>query len=334
MSAIPVPDLLRQNKQVIASRAAEKYYVRHPEFRAWKSGTEHTIEDKLYTLDFLASAIEVQSTQAFTAYIRWLQTVLVTRNLDVKMVAESLTDILEVLKDFPEVFTTAAPYFKDAQNSLTQGPSVDSGMDDKRSVYLQAVLNADRRAALNVVEHSLRSSEPATVYVDVIATAMHGVGKLWQGNKISVAREHMATATTQYVLAQVYSQQSPTEHKRGKAIVSGLQGEFHQLGAHMIADVLDFDGWDVRFLGTNMPHDGIIAAIEEHEATMVGLSATMLFNAPKLGSLIAEIKRRLPSTRVLVGGSLVVNRYIDAAAMGADASAGSLVEGRELARAW
>jgi methanogenic corrinoid protein MtbC1 len=329
-----ISDCLRQYKPELVRRSAERYFDRHPDFRAWKSGVEHTLEDKAYTLDFLASAIEVQSIDAFAGYARWLQTVLVTRNLDAGIVAESLGNILEVLKDYPDVFSAAEPYLNAARLAVGQEQLADSDLDDKKSAFLQAVLVADRRAALTVVEHSLRTSEPASVYVEVIATAMHDVGRLWQGNRISVAREHMATATTQYVLAQVYSKHSPSVHSRGKAVVSGMQGEFHQLGAHMVADVLDYDGWDVRFLGTNMPHDGILAAIEEQEATMVGLSATMLLSAPKLGALINDIKRRLPSARILVGGSLVVNGYIDPIAMGADAGASSLLDGRELARNW
>lgn len=327
-------DFLRRNKRDLARRAAERYFDRHPKFRAWKSGVEHTLEDKAYTLEFLASSIEVQSIPAFTGYIRWLQTVLVTRNLDVKMVSESLDDILEILRDTPDISTVAEPYLEAAQSVLAGNLGTEADINDKRSAYLQAVLSADRRAALTVVELALRTSGPASVYVDVIATAMHEVGRLWQSNRISVAREHIATAVTQYVLAQIYSQQSPSDRKRGKAVVSGMQGEFHQLGAHMAADILDFDGWDVRFLGTNMPHDGIVAAVEEHEATVVGLSATMLFSTPKLGALINDIKKRLPSTRVLVGGSLVFNGYIDSIAMGADANATSLQAGRELARSW
>ena len=336
MSAVDISDFLRQNKQSLASSAAERYFDRHPDFRAWKSGVEHTLEDKVYTLEFLASSIEVHSIEAFAGYVRWLRTVLDSRGLDSAMISESLADIGEVLKEFPEVFAAAMPYLADARSWLSLAPGTESGsgLKDRQSAYLQAALSANRRAAMTVVEHSLQTSEPALVYADVVAPAMHEVGRLWQTNQITVAREHMATATTQYVLAEVYSQQSPSGPRRGKAVVSGMQGEFHQLGAHMVADVLDFDGWDVRFLGTNMPHDGIVAAIEEHEATVVGLSATMLLSVPKLAALISDIKRRLPSIRILVGGSLVVNRYIDPVSLGADASATSLLEGRELARGW
>lgn len=141
---------------------------------------EHTLENKAYTLDFLASSIEVQLPEAFTGYVRWLQTVLVTRNLDIEMVAESLADLQEVLKEFPDTYPVAEPYFKAAQSGLDRKPSSESALDDTRSAYLQAVLSADRRAAMTVVQDSLRISEPASVYADVVAPAMHEVGRLWQ----------------------------------------------------------------------------------------------------------------------------------------------------------
>ncbi len=334
MSLPSVADFLRQNKLDFARRASEKYFDRHPDYKLWKSGIEHTLEDTAYTLDFLASSIELQTADAFIGYIRWLRTVLDTRHLDVGMILESLADIREVLKDFPEALSAATPYLDAAVSGLGRESASDVDMDRSSSAYLQAVLRADRRAAMTVVDECLRTNEPASVYAEVIAAAMHEIGRLWQSNRISVAREHTATATTQYVLAQVYSQHNPSSTKRGKAVVSGMQGEFHQLGAHMAADVLDFDGWDVRFLGTNMPHDGILAAIDEHEAAVVGLSATMLTSSSKLAALINDIKRKMPRARILVGGSLVVNHYIDAASMGADGSALSLLQGRETMRSW
>jgi methanogenic corrinoid protein MtbC1 len=53
-----------------------------------------------------------------------------------------------------------------------------------------------------------------------------------------------------------------------------------------------------------MPHRDILAAIEEHEATLVGISATMLFNLPRVRSLIEDIRGtlRVCAPRIVVGG--------------------------------
>lgn len=65
--------------------------------------------------------------------------------------------------------------------------------------------------------------------------------------------------------------------------------ELHHVGANMVADVLEAHGWDVRYLGTNLPHRSILQAIREHQADWVGISATTLLS---------------PTTRSQMQGSL------------------------------
>ncbi len=76
-------------------------------------------------------------------------------------------------------------------------------------------------------------------------------------------------------------------------VLTGVQGEMHQVGANMVADVLEFHGWEVRFLGTNLPQAGILRVVEEQRPDVVGISATMLFNLPRVRELIESI-RALP----------------------------------------
>jgi methanogenic corrinoid protein MtbC1 len=123
-------------------------------------------------------------------------------------------------------------------------------------------------------------------------------------NRITVAEEHMATAITQYVIARVYQEIEPTPTTAGRVLVTGVEGELHQLGSNMVADVFEVRGWDVRFLGSNMPHAGILQAIEEHRPDVVGISATVLVSLPKVIRLVGDIRERFASAppRIIVGG--------------------------------
>ena len=71
-----------------------------------------------------------------------------------------------------------------------------------------------------------------------------------------------------------------SETQRGRPVITGVEGEFHQIGANMVADVLESGGWDVRFLVTQLPHAGILDAVEEHDADLLGISVTMVCNLP------------------------------------------------------
>ncbi len=115
----------------------------------------------------------------------------------------------------------------------------------------------------------------------------------------------MATAVAQYVIASLYADlERPTE-RRGRAVVTGVYGELHQLGANMVADILESDGWDVRFLGTNVPPDGAVRAAVDHRADLVGISAMMLPNLSRVTELVERVRAAGDDRRrVIVGGGL------------------------------
>ena len=76
----------------------------------------------------------------------------------------------------------------------------------------------------------------------------------------------------------------------------------------MVADVLEADGWDTVFLGTNVPEEGIIQAIRQHRADLFGISATMLFNIPKVIGLVEEVRSEYGnSVHIMLGGSAFRN---------------------------
>jgi signal transduction histidine kinase len=112
----------------------------------------------------------------------------------------------------------------------------------------------------------------------------------------------MATATAQSALAQMYPRIERPDAVRGRAVITGVQGEMHQMGVNIVADALEADGWDVRFLGTNMPHDGILRVIAEHRAGVLGISATMLFSVPQVRRLVRD-RAAPPAPRIVLGGS-------------------------------
>ena len=43
------------------------------------------------------------------------------------------------------------------------------------------------------------------IYVEIFQESLYQVGRAWEMNELTVAEEHMATAITQYVIAQNYA---------------------------------------------------------------------------------------------------------------------------------
>jgi MerR family transcriptional regulator, light-induced transcriptional regulator len=85
-----------------------------------------------------------------------------------------------------------------------------------------------------------------------------------------------------------------------------------------------------------VPHAGILGAIEEHRAQVLGISSTMLFNLPKVTALVAAVREKLAdrAPRIVLGGGafrLAPDLYKE---LGVEGFAPDLREALTLARSW
>ena len=87
------------------------------------------------------------------------------------------------------------------------------------------------------------------IYLNVFQETQKETGRLWQLSKITVAQEHFITAATQLIMAQLYTYLFTSEKKNKTIIVSCVQGELHEIGARMVADLFEMDGWNSYYFG-------------------------------------------------------------------------------------
>ena len=125
---------------------------------------------------------------------------------------------------------------------------------------------------------------------------------MWEVNRISVAVEHLATATVESLFSLVYPILFSRERVGRSAIVACVANEYHQVGANMIADVLELNGWDGVFLGANTPVGDLLYMIDDSGPRFVGLSLAIYFNLRELLEAIGRIRGRFEELPILVGG--------------------------------
>ncbi len=185
--------------------------------------------------------------------------------------------------------------------------------------YLHAVLRGDGRRAVTFVEQAVQEGWGLSRIIQVmIHPALVEVGVLWEDAKISVADEHLATATSQLVLAHLFSVMDPAPSNGRSAIVSCTPGELHGLGALMVADVLERDGWAVLNLGANTPAEPLLQLVLDRPVDVVALSTVRATGLPEARRLIAGLRRVAPGCLIVVGGRAYGGNPDLATALGAD----------------
>jgi methanogenic corrinoid protein MtbC1 len=324
----------------------QEFLERHPDWlrRYGSRAVERGEEDALYHQDFLAAALEAGSTAAFENYAGWCTGMLESRGIARTFLIENLEQIGEAVRGrvLPEDMEVIEPLLRAgfeaiaaAEHGVRSEPA--SGPIAEQRLFLQAILSPNRKAAANIVREALRSGcSIHDIYLNIFQKSMYEVGRLWESNQITVAQEHMATAITQSVMAIVYEEIEYTGRPRGKMVITGVEGEMHQIGAYMVADVLEADGWDVVFLGTNTPHSAVLAAVDSHQATVLGISATLLSNVPQVVRLVEIAKKRWGTTapRIILGGAAFRFAPALSTEIQADGVALDLAEALEVTRPW
>ena len=170
--------------------------------------------------------------------------------------------------------------------------------------YLQGLLKGDCQRCDEHVDRLLEEQTATLVlYQDLFRRSLYEVGSLWERNRISVAVEHLSTAITERLLAKVYPRLIADRREIGKsAVVSCGINEYHQVGARMVADVLDAGGWEVRFLGANVPEQDLLQMIDETKPELVGLSLSIYFNMASFVRTVQAVRHHYPDLEILAGG--------------------------------
>jgi MerR family transcriptional regulator, light-induced transcriptional regulator len=305
---------LQQLKPQVAEQVTQVFLERHPEWlskygeRARKFG----IEDARFHLDFLRGAVEARSIRAFEDYCEWAAGLLKARSIASHFLIENLMQIETALDSelSPEEQAVVARTLEAGRAACDREKSRPAPLGTPlaltQTVYLQSILIGARAGSIQIVEEALRNGANIfEIYTQVFQESLYEVGRLWEEGKISVSVEHRATAITQLVMAGIYSRALPLPPSTPlrQALVTGVEGELHQIGANMVADVLENAGWNVEFLGTDAPHARIVDAVLAQDSDLLCISVTMLFNMPNVVSLIRDLRSRSPRLRVLIGGA-------------------------------
>ena len=184
-----------------------------------------------------------------------------------------------------------------------------------------ALLSGDQSGSLAIVNRLMDAGHRLVdIEGHVIQPAMYHIGEKWQANQVTVAQEHMATAIAQMVMAMGLLR-SPLPTPNGKRVLFAcVEGNHHVVGVSMVSDAFQLAGWDVQYLGANVPTASLVRHVVETAPDLVGLSVSFPQQLRVVRDVIARLSGQLGTARppVIVGG-LAINRFNGLANMvGAD----------------
>lgn len=164
-------------------------------------------------------------------------------------------------------------------------------VDDLRAAWVNACLEFDEYQAQHLLARAFALFPLETVCYEVLQQGLNEIGQGWYDGKITVQQEHFASALA---LRQMEALMAalPAASRGGRIIVACPPGELHTFSSLLISLMLRRQGWDVVYLGANVPLERMEAAIKQIKPLMVVMSAQTLLAAAGLLSM-AEMLHEL-----------------------------------------
>ena len=105
----------------------------------------------------------------------------------------------------------------------------------------------------------------------------------------------------------------------GKMVIGTVKGDIHDIGKNLVGMMMEGAGFEVIDLGINVEADKYLAALEEHQPNILGMSALLTTTMPYMKVVIDTMKERgiRDDYIVMVGGAPLNEEF--GAAIGADA---------------
>jgi len=186
-----------------------------------------------------------------------------------------------------------------------QTPS-NGDLDEVAEAFLNRCLAAAQR--LDVREMELELDRASVLFSRthlierLLVPLMRRIGDLWHQGTLRPIHEHMASSVVRSFLGGMQGAYHP-EISAPHLVVTTPPRQRHELGALLAAATAAGEGWQVTYLGPDLPMEEIAAAAQQKGARAVGLSITYPPDDPMLIDDLRRLRRLLGAqTALIVGG--------------------------------
>lgn len=167
--------------------------------------------------------------------------------------------------------------------------------------FLSALEQMDRKALESLLITCETEIGRNALLERVIVPLMERVGDMWRKGELRVSHEHLATHIVRTFLGGLLSSQRDFPGAPN-VLVTTPSDHWHDLGALSAAVTASSEGWNVTYLGPNLPAEEIAGAAKYNNSRAVILSLIYPENDPAVVEELRKLRRYLPGVPIIVGG--------------------------------
>lgn len=211
----------------------------------------------------------------------------------------SVQELNQLYSESGAVVAPAAP----ASTGMPATPS------DLQKEAVVAIENLDAHHLEDVLNKALVDLSKPQLRKELLVPLMEEVGNRWQDGNLRVSHEHMATSIVVAFLATINSRYNVAPGSPLLAVTTPA-GQMHELGALLAASSALEAGWDVLYLGANLPAEDIAVAVKTRGARAVLLSLIFPHGDIQTANEIKELRRLVGTELPIFAGGQAASSYL------------------------
>jgi len=214
--------------------------------------------------------------------------------------------------------------FKDIFTDAGTKPVKGQALSEEHGILKQiqqCIIEADKLQIKDLIHTALENKLDAGIILEQgMIAAMNYVGDGFAEGKFFIPEMLLAAQTMEegVRVLKPHLLEGSCAKGTGKILLGTVSGDLHDIGKNLVAIMLRGVGFEVIDLGINVAPETFIAAIQEHCADILALSALLTTTMPKMKQTIdAVVEAGLrEKIKIMVGGAPVTREF--AAKIGAD----------------
>ncbi len=178
----------------------------------------------------------------------------------------------------------------------------------------QRIIDGNRTGLEEDLDAALGAGYPAlTIVNDFLLAGMKIVGDLFGSGEMQLPFVLQSAETMKAAVAYLEPHMERSDQGgKAKVVLATVKGDVHDIGKNLVDIIFTNNGYDVVNLGIKVGVSEMIAAAEEHQADVLGMSGLLVKSTLVMRENLEELNDRgLSHIPVLLGGAALTRTYVE-----------------------
>ena len=176
------------------------------------------------------------------------------------------------------------------------------------------IIDGERVGLEADLETALAERPALEIINDVLLDGMKTVGELFGSGQMQLPFVLTSAEVMKISVGYLEPHMVRTDEAgKGKIVLATVKGDVHDIGKNLVDIILSNNGYDVVNIGIKQPISSIVAAAEENDADVIGMSGLLVKSTVVMRDNLAELNSRGLAERwpVLLGGAALTRAYVE-----------------------